>query len=221
MEAVMPVVSVGEVPRVVLTPDTQSQFALMRRCQQGEPQAFEELVQRFQPRVHAVIHGILRNSNDTEDIAQQVFAKVYFSLAKFDFRSAVSTWIYKIAVNECYDHLRKQKVRKSVIMADLSEEEAARVENLDVAGQAGRPGIQRQAEMRELADKLLGLVSVEDRTLLILKEVEGYSIQEISAVLGLNENTAKVKLFRARQKLLAAAKRAPGVRRGLKQPVKS
>lgn len=212
MEAVMPGLNLGldrgsTVREVALTPDTQAQFELMRRCQHGEPGAFEELVQRFQTRVSSVVHGILRNSNDAEDIAQQVFAKVYFSLGKFDFRSAVGTWIYKITVNECYDYLRKQKVRKAVLLADLSEEEAARVENLDVGGLAGIAGLARREELRELADKLLAMVSPEDRILLVLKEVEGYSIEEVAKIVGLNENTVKVKLFRARQKLVAASKR--------------
>lgn len=204
----MPGISLGGVVRdVALTPDTQAQFELMRRCQRGEAGAFDDLVRRFQPRVQAVIHGILRNSNDAEDVAQQVFTKVFYSLNKFDFRSAVATWIYKIAVNECYDYLRKQKVRKAVLLADLSVEEAARVENLDVAGQTGAPSLQRQAELREIAAKLLAAVSPEDRILLVLKEIEGYSIEEVSAMVGLNANTVKVKLFRARQKLLATIKR--------------
>jgi len=190
--------------------DTQAweeQFELLRRCQRREAGAFDELVRKFQPRVFSVIRGILRNSNDVDDVAQQVFAKVYFALDKFNFQSAVGTWIYKIAVNECYDHLRKQKVRKADLLADLSEEEAARVENLDVMGQAGRAGLERQVELRDLAAKLLGRVSPQERILLVLKEVEGYSIHEVAQILGMNENTAKVKLFRARQALLRALHR--------------
>ncbi|MGH9466216.1 MAG: RNA polymerase sigma factor [Terriglobales bacterium] len=183
------------------------QFELMRRCQQAEAGAFEELVQAFSPRVSAIVRGVLRNSNDCDDIAQQVFAKVYFGLRKFNFQSAVSTWIYKIAVNECYDHLRKMKVRRATIMADLSEEESARVENLDVAGRSGMASPERQMEMRELAAKLMARLSPEDRTLLMLKEVEGYSVRETAEILGMNENTVKVRLFRARQALLAALER--------------
>ncbi len=207
MEAVMTGVGLGTVHEVSLTPETQAQFELMRRCQADATGAFEELVLRFQPRVKSIVRGILRQSNDTEDVCQQVFTKVFISLKKFDFRSAVATWIYKIAVNECYDHIRKQKVRKAVLLADLSEEEQAWVENMDVVGAAGRAGPAQQAEFRELTEKLLALVSHEDRTLLVLKEMEGYSVQELAAILGLNENTVKVRLFRARQKLLAAMKR--------------
>src|SRR6185312_2446777 len=101
------------------------------------------------------IRGILRNSNDCDDIAQQVLTKVYFALEKFNYQSAVGTWIYKIAVNECLDHLRKHKVRRTSILADLSEEEAAWIENHDALGHAARAGLDRQIEMKDLAGKLL------------------------------------------------------------------
>lgn len=181
---------------------------LVRRCQGGSDEsAFDELVRRFQARVFSAIRGILRGSNDVEDVAQQVFTKVYFALDNFNFQSAVSTWIYKITVNECYDHLRRQRVRKVAILSDLSPEESARIENLDVAAHSGQPGLERQIALRELADKLLARLNVEDRVLLVLKEIEGYSVGEVAEILGLNQNTAKIRLFRARQALLAALSR--------------
>lgn len=209
MEAVLQRLTVAE-PRMApaLGPEAEAQFALLRRCQAGEPGAFEELLRRHLPRVQSVIYGILRNSNDAEDIAQQVFTKVYFSMAKFDFRSAVSTWVYKITVNECYDYLRKQKVRKAVLLADLTEEESARVENLNPAVLSGAASMEDRAAYKDLTEKLLRRLTPEERILLILKEVEGYSIQEIAGILGMNENTAKVRLFRARQKLLSRMKRS-------------
>src|SRR5579872_4643378 len=86
--------------------------ALVRRAQAGDETAFREIVERYQSKVFSIIHGIVRQRNDVEDIAQQVFAKVYLSLKSFDFRSSLITWIYKITVNECFDYLRKRKVRK-------------------------------------------------------------------------------------------------------------
>src|SRR4051812_27259988 len=79
--------------------------ALVRRVQAGDEMAFRDIVERHQSKVFSIIYGILRNRNDAEDIAQQVFAKVYFSIRNFDFRSSLLTWIYKITVNECYDYL--------------------------------------------------------------------------------------------------------------------
>lgn len=207
MEAVLPGIGgVAEASPVAASgvQAWEAQFDLLRRCQHRDEGAFDDLVRRFHPRVFSVIRGILRNSNDVDDIAQQVFAKVYFALDKFNFQSAVATWIYKIAVNECYDHLRKQKVRKATILADLSEEESARIENLDVQGQAGVASLERQVELRELAGKLLARINAEDRILLVLKEIEGYSVREVAQILSLNENTVKVRLFRARQALLSA-----------------
>ena len=103
--------------------------ALVRRAQAGDESAFREIVERYQAKVFSIIHGIVRQRNDVEDIAQQVFAKVYFSIRNFDFRSSLITWIYKITVNECFDYLRKKKVRKLVYESDMSEDEVRRVEN--------------------------------------------------------------------------------------------
>src|SRR5271165_2110786 len=108
--------------------------ALVRRAQSGEEAAFREIVERYQSKVFSIIHGIVRQRNDVEDIAQQVFAKVYLSLKSFDFRSSLITWIYKITVNECFDYLRKRKVRKLVYESDLSEDEVRRVENSEPTG---------------------------------------------------------------------------------------
>ena len=187
--------------------------ALVRRVQARDEIAFREIVERYQAKVFSIIYGILRNHNDAEDIAQQVFSKIYFSIQNFDFRSSLLTWIYKITVNECFDYLRKRKVRRLVYESDLSEDEVRRVENTD-------PAVERQISadaslaQRDYVLKLLTRVSEEERHLLILKEVEGYSVEELAAQTGMNENTVKVKLFRARQKLVKAAQRldrAPGL----------
>src|ERR1041385_9393698 len=101
--------------------------AIVRLAQKGDKAAFETLVQRHQHRVFAVARGILKRQEDVEDVAQQVFVKAYFSLTRFDQRAAFSTWLYKITVNECWDMLRKRKVRPLVYEADLSEEQARQV----------------------------------------------------------------------------------------------
>ncbi len=180
--------------------------ALVRRAQANDEMAFREIVERYQSKVFSIIYGILRNHNDAEDIAQQVFSKVYFSLRSFDFRSSLLTWVYKITVNECYDYLRKKKVRKLVYESDFSEEDALRMENSEPARDQ-RPPIDITLAQRDLALKLLAKLPEEERNLLLLKEVEGHSVEELAEMTGINENTIKVKLFRARQKLLKVAQR--------------
>jgi RNA polymerase sigma-70 factor (ECF subfamily) len=180
--------------------------ALIRRVQARDELAFREVVERYQSKVFSIIYGILRNRNDAEDIAQQVFAKVYFSIRNFDFRSSLLTWIYKITVNECYDYLRKKRVRKLVYESDFSDDDAKRMEASEPAVDSSAPADTRLAQ-RDLILKLLSKVSEEERSLILLKEVEGHSVEELAEMTGLNENTIKVKLFRTRQKLLKAAAR--------------
>jgi RNA polymerase sigma-70 factor (ECF subfamily) len=163
-------------------------------------------VDRYQSKVFSIIYGVLRNHNDAEDISQQVFSKIYFSIRNFDFRSSLLTWIYKITVNECYDYLRKKRVRKLVYESDFSEDDAQRMEASDPAIDPGAP-MDTQLANRDMVAKLLSKVSEEDRSLIMLKEVEGHSVEELAQMTGLNENTIKVKLFRTRQKLLKAAQR--------------
>src|SRR6204780_3061456 len=135
--------------------------ALVRRVQARDEMAFREIVERYQAKVFSIIYGILRNHNDAEDIAQQVFSKIYFSIRNFDFRSSLLTWIYKITVNECYDYLRKKRVRKLVYESDFSEEDAQRMEASDPAIDPAAPMDKRLAQ-RDLVTKLLSKVSPED-----------------------------------------------------------
>ncbi len=179
---------------------------LVRRAQAEDKEAFEELVRRHQHRVFAVASGILRRREDVEDIAQQVFVKAYFSLKRFDQRAAFSTWLYKITVNECWDLLRKKKVRPLVYEADLSEEQARMIEASEEKGSTA-PDISERLEARQQVERLLEGLDERDRLMLILKEVEGFSIEEIAEVLELNANTVKVRLFRARRRIVLLAKK--------------
>src|SRR3984885_6316591 len=143
--------------------------ALVKRVQARDEMAFREIVDRYQAKVFSIIYGILRNHNDAEDIAQQVFAKIYFSIRNFDFRSSLLTWIYKITVNECYDYLRKKRVRKLVYESDFSQEDAQRLESADPAVDPA-PAVDKRLAQHDLVVKLLSKVSEADRSLILLKE---------------------------------------------------
>ena len=179
---------------------------LVERVRAHDELAFRELVERYQNKVFSIIYGILRNQNDAEDISQQVFAKIYVSIQNFDSRSTLLTWIYKITVNECYDYLRKKRVRKLVYESDITEEDTRLMENSGASADRS-VSVDTKLSQRELVSKLLMKISEEDRNLILLKEVEGHSVEELAQMTGMNENTIKVKLFRARQKLLKAAQR--------------
>ncbi|MBL8179710.1 MAG: sigma-70 family RNA polymerase sigma factor [Bryobacterales bacterium] len=208
LATVLPVTAAAEKPRTRLKVENRyaDEALLVKRVQARDELAFREIVERYQAKVYSIIFGILRNRNDAEDIAQQVFAKVYFSINNFDSRSSLLTWIYKITVNECYDYLRKKRVRKLVYESDFSEEDSRKMENSESVSDH-QPAVDQSLARRDLALKLLEKLSEEDRQLILLKEVEGHSVEELAERTGLNENTIKVKLFRARQKLLKASQK--------------
>jgi len=178
---------------------------LVRLAKSDDKEAFELLVRRHQSRVFAVAGGILRNKEDVEDVAQQVFVKAYFSLKRFDQRAAFSTWLYKITVNECWDVLRKRKVRPLLYESDLSEEQAHEYNGF--GEKATVPDVSDRLEARERVEKLLVDLDERDRLMLILKEVQGFSVEEIAEILEINANTVKVRLFRARRRITEKVKR--------------
>jgi len=196
----------GVKPSLARTRGAPDDRELVRRAQGEDKEAFEELVRRHQNRVFAVAGGILRRREDVEDIAQQVFVKAYFSLKRFDQRAAFSTWLYKITVNECWDLLRKKKVRPLVYESDLSEEQARQFDSPERNANAA-PDTSDLLEAREYVDHLLAGIDERDRMMLILKEVEGFAVEEIAEMLALNANTVKVRLFRARRRIVSQARK--------------
>jgi RNA polymerase sigma-70 factor, ECF subfamily len=179
---------------------------IVRRAQKGDKAAFELLVERHQHRVFAVARGIVKRQEDAEDVAQQVFVKAYFSLKRFDQRAAFSTWLYKITVNECWDLLRKRKARPLVYESDFNDEQSSQFSAIERES-AGGPDASERLAMRQRLGNMLDQLEPRDRSMLVLKEVEGFSVEEIAELLGLNANTVKVRLFRARRKIVEYARR--------------
>jgi RNA polymerase sigma-70 factor (ECF subfamily) len=175
------------------------ELELVRRAQSGDESAFRDLVERHQAKVFSLVHRILRNREDAEDIAQLVFTKVYFALQRFDCRCSLLTWICKIALNECYSHFRKRRAQKEC------ELDALDLETMPSADAA--PAADSRVAMRDFVRKLMGKIPEEERLLLVLKEVEGHSIGELAQMTGSSESAIKTKLFRARHKLVEAAGR--------------
>jgi RNA polymerase sigma-70 factor (ECF subfamily) len=178
---------------------------LVRLAKADDKEAFELLVRRHQSRVFAVAGGILRNKEDVEDVAQQVFVKAYFSLKRFDQRAAFSTWLYKITVNECWDLLRKRKVRPLLYESELSEEQAQEYNGF--GDKSAGPDASVRLEARQRVENLLVDLDERDRLMLVLKEVQGFSVEEIAEILGINGNTVKVRMFRARRRITEKMKR--------------
>ncbi len=139
---------------------------------------------------------------DVEDVAQEVFLRLYFSLDQLRTPEVFEPWLYRLTVNAAYDYLRKQRRRMEYRMSDLSEQQVVMADA--VAGGKVERNEQYHKKIRESVDALLGAVSEADRILLMLKEVDGLSLKELEKVYKVNENALKVRLFRARQRVLKA-----------------
>jgi RNA polymerase sigma-70 factor, ECF subfamily len=174
---------------------------LIRRCQQGDHAAFELLLKKFERRIFGLIYQIVRSPGDVEDIAQEVFTKLYFSLPQFRLEASFEAWLYRITVNQCYDFLRKRKRDAQVAESDLSEEEALFFERFGSITQPRYIDVSRRLEVRQTAERLLNSLPPKDRLLLILKEIEELSIEELTAIFKISASAIKLRLFRARNQL--------------------
>lgn len=177
-------------------------FELIKRAQAGDNAAFNEIVLAYRKRILGTITRVIARPEDVEDVAQEVFLRLYFSLDQLRTAEVFEPWLYRLTVNAAYDYLRKQRRRPEYRMSDLSEQQVLMADA--TAGGKVEHDDQYQKKIRESVDALLGAVSEADRILLMLKEVDGLSLKELEKIYQVNENALKVRLFRARQRVLKA-----------------
>ena len=176
--------------------------AVIERARAGDEAAFNQVVQAYKKRIVGTIYRLIGRADDVEDVSQDVFVRLYYSLDQLRAVEVFEPWLYRLTVNAAYDYLRKRRRSNDLRMADISEEQVVAA---DAAESGKRDAARReQAESRELLESVLAQVSDEDRVLLTLKEVQGLSLRELSAVYDVNENALKVRLFRARKRALKA-----------------
>lgn len=179
---------------------------LIESARAGDASAFNQVVLAYRKRIMGTISRLIGRPEDVEDVAQEVFVRLYYSLDQLRTPEVFEPWLYRLTVNACYDYLRRAKRRGESRMADLSEQQVVQADA--AAGGRQRTEDQQKVKTRELVDALFRHVSEEDRLLLTLKEVEGLSLKELEQIYGINENALKVRLFRARQRALKAYRAA-------------
>ena len=169
---------------------------LVRRSQEGDKSAFALLVRRYNTKVCSLAYSFTRDAVLADDLAQDIFLKAWFGLARFKGRSEFGTWLYRIAVNRIKDHLRRRATSREVPLDRASVEVRA-------IG-TGQPG-ENEAEDREqrtaLVRRCLAGLPEKFRIILTLRDIEGLSYEELSRTLGLSAGTVDSRLFRARKLL--------------------
>jgi len=176
------------------------EFGLIEEAQKGDASAFNQIVSAYRRRILGTISRIISRPEDVEDVAQEVFVRLYFSLEQLRTPEVFEPWLYRLTVNACYDYLRKSKRKPEFRMSDLSEQQVMMADA--AAGSRFEGDESEKRRNREMVAELLGAVSEEDRILLTLKEVEGLSLKDLEKIYDVNENALKVRLFRARQRVL-------------------
>ena len=179
---------------------------LIEKARAGDSPAFNQIVLAYRKRILGTISRLIGRPEDVEDVAQEVFVRLYYSLDQLRTAEVFEPWLYRLTVNACYDYLRRTKRRGESRMADLSEQQVLMADS--AAGGRQQNEDQQKTKVREFVNALFRHVSEEDRLLLTLKEVEGLSLKELEQIYGVNENALKVRLFRARQRVLKAYKTA-------------
>lgn len=176
---------------------------LVKRAQEGDRDAFRELVENYQRKVYSICYGMLKNNDDALDVSQEVFVKVYRYLEKFNHESSFYTWLYRITVNMCIDYIRKNTRVRKVEYDDGIGRDADEVEG----GEHVLPStlglnpdkVYGRKELREKMLEALETLSEKHRTILILREVEGLSYEEMADVLNISKGTVMSRLYHARR----------------------
>ncbi|MEZ4443477.1 MAG: sigma-70 family RNA polymerase sigma factor [Polyangiaceae bacterium] len=178
---------------------------LVEQAQQGDRQAFRKLVQRHQRRAFAIAVGLVRDENDAREIVQEAFLRVHRSLHKFEGGSSFFTWLYRIVTNLAIDHMRKPARRETELHDNpqISDEAEAFpfVSRIDGADPVDKV---RRAEMAQRIQEALEELPSYHRAVIVMREVEGMSYQEMAEAMDVSKGTIMSRLFHARQKLQKA-----------------
>ena len=186
-------------PPATHTDDTDS--VLIIRVIDGDGSAYRPLVERYQNRVHSMVYGMVRNPEDARDITQNAFIKAYQNLTSFRTDSSFYTWLYRIAMNLAIDHCRKTRRRRTT---GFDEAIAARDEDGAILEVHHEDSPQRALVRKQLKQRIflaLEELSEDQREVVLLREVEGFSYKKIADLMDIPEGTVMSRLFYARKRL--------------------
>ena len=172
---------------------------LVEKIKKGDIDAYEEIIKKYENKVCGIIYHMIKNQNDVEDLAQEVFIKVYKNLSKFKGDSSLYTWIYKITVNLCLDEVKK---RKNIIYLDEKlEVEDGELERELPSSDKTQVELYEEKELKEKLHKCIGKLPEKQSVMIVLRDIKGFSYEEISEITSVKLGTVKSQINRARLKL--------------------
>jgi RNA polymerase sigma-70 factor (ECF subfamily) len=176
----------------------------LRRWRQGDERAAEDLIGHLYPVVVRIVRTHLSRRDHEEDLVQEVFMKTFSRLHQYKAEVPLSHWVSRLAVTTCLDRLRAHKIRPEIRSVDLTPEETGLFDAATWESRTADAG--RAIEARDLVDKLLSVLPPEDRSLILMVDLEGRSLEEISSLTGWGASKIKMRLFRIRGRLRKSIK---------------
>lgn len=172
---------------------------LIRQAKSGNLKAYEEIIGLYEKKVFSTIYYMVKNDNEVEDIAQEVFIKIYKNLGDFKEESSLYTWIYRITVNVCIDELKKRK--KVVYLNEKIDTKDGEVE-LQLPDDSKSPtDIAEDNDLKDKLEKCIKKLPESQRMMIILRDIKGFTYMEIAEIMKMNLGTVKSKINRARASL--------------------
>jgi RNA polymerase sigma-70 factor (ECF subfamily) len=185
-----------------------SEIDLVKRCQAGETEAFDELVTRYRTRTFGMIYNMVHNEQDAWDLAQDSFFKAWKSIKRFRGKSSFYTWMYRIVMNVTIDWLRKKQIKG----AGTEFDDAVQLKEIDPASRTVPKSEElpyermERSEVRTQIDNAIAQLTPEHRAVILMKETEGMQYHEIAEALGCSIGTVMSRLFYARKRLQSLLK---------------
>src|ERR1700683_3587293 len=171
----------------------------LRRWKEGDEAAAEELIRHLFPVISKIVRTHLPRRDDEKDLVQEILMKTFAKLHQYKGDAPITHWVSRLAVTTCLDRLRAQKIRPEIRHADLTPDES---DVFDAAWLTGSsPDASEAIAARDVVDKILSSLSPEDRSLILMVDLEGRSLQEISDTTGWSISKIKMRLFRVRPQL--------------------
>lgn len=180
----------------------QTDGELVTATLDGDPHAFREIVQRYQRLVFSIVYHYLGYREEVEDLAQEVFLKVYRSLDSFDTDRSLKSWVSRITSNSCLDELRKARTRRVRLFSDLGQDEETQMEYyFNKFQQSNSLTEKEEQDLFGLLAKSMETLNEKDKMAFVLRELEGLSYAEISEIFKASELAVRIRVSRAKKKL--------------------
>lgn len=181
----------------------QQEISLIERVKEGDITSFEALIQPYQKKAFNIAYRMLGNLEDANDVTQEAMIKIYKSISGFQGKSSFSTWVYSVVSNSCIDYMRKNR-RAVVVSLDKEYDTGESMYKIEAVDEMNTPEyLFEKKETKQLIHDAINQLNVDQREIIILRDINGFSYQEIAEILKCSEGTVKSRISRARGSLKA------------------